>query len=264
VATHRRRASLPPEENPDFPTEVRQQTADKRREATTTPQNLGHYIRMDSSTVQLLTASLGVGGTLSASIFAQVFMRRGERDRRRADDQARWLTERLRITSQIISRSVALERQLCDAACFLDNKKRAKRIPGYKSLHLVPKEGVPGVIDAEVLEIVVDSLHSAGDEFNDLELLEAELKIIGGAAEAEAASELLMALLDLMGEVEVFARADDAFSAARECATSREALVRAVRNSLRVDDRAPQSIRATLKREIRREQQELEPSDDSS
>lgn len=146
-----------------------------------TSKGVMHAFGMDPSTVQLLTASVGVAGTLAASVLAQTLSRRGDRERRKAEDQSRWLSERLKVTTQLVAAAQSLERDLGSACAFLDRDEREERIPGYTTVFALPDEGLVGIIDGETRELLTDALYSAFKSFDELEQLAAELSIIGGA-----------------------------------------------------------------------------------
>ena len=102
------------------------------------------YVGMDDTTVHLLLASLGVAGTLAAALLTQLLAGRAERQRRLREDQSRWLTDRLRVNTTFLARSLSLERDLWSAAALLDRDDRLVRMPVHTSIFLTPEEGIPG------------------------------------------------------------------------------------------------------------------------
>lgn len=190
---------------------------------------------MDSSLVTVLTTTVGVTGTLAGSALTQIFARRGERDRRSAEDQSRWLTERLRVTSDLINRALSLERILWSACAHLDRDDREERLPGYTSIELIPEEGIEGVIDSVTREILIDAVGPGLEAINKLDSLAAELALISTPAEAVAAEQLIDALLNTIGLLEAFYPFDAAADSVLACRNLREELILASRKSLRVD-----------------------------
>lgn len=183
-----------------------------------------------------MTAAIGVAGTLSASVLAQALGRRNERDRRQAEDRSRWLTERLRVSSKFGSTALILERNLLDACAFLDNDQRAERLPGHKSIFAVPRTGLAAAqLDAFAVEYLSKAAHDGFEAISELEQLASELALVGELAEAQAANELIEALLDAVGMIEMCATANETYQAIYMCRTHREALLQASRRSLRID-----------------------------
>lgn len=194
------------------------------------------YPYVDGSTLQLMTAAVGVAGTLSASVLAQTLGRRTERDRRQAEDRSRWLTERLRVSSKLGSCALALERRLYEACSLLDDEERADRLPGHVNIHTVPEEGLEDVsLDAFTLHCLVEAAQGGLDAFPELDQLVAELALLGEPEEAQAADELLDSLLVAIAMIEKYAPSKEGFQAVLECQTRRKRLVQASRRSLRID-----------------------------
>ena len=190
---------------------------------------------MDGSTVQLLTASVGVAGTLAASVLTQALGRRVERDRRKSEDQSRWLAERQRVAAQLIASALVLERQLWSACAFMDDDERTERLGGYTSIHMVPDEGLEGIIDSVELNILGGMLEETDEPLRKLEVLVAELALIGEPNEAKVADQLLDSFLVAMSIIESFQSSHHAFQAVLTCKSNREQLIQESRKSLRVD-----------------------------
>lgn len=193
---------------------------------------------MDASTVQLITASVGVVGTLTAALLTQMLARKAEKDRRISEDKARWLQERLRINSQFLSDAISLERDIWGAASHLDRDNRNERMPGYKTILLTPAEGLPGIFDELTRTILVEALEDAFSRLDSIELLTAQVALIGTPEEAKTARSLHEALWDAVGMLEMYASFDDAFEAISAVRTAKDRFAEAARSGLRVDGEA--------------------------
>lgn len=191
--------------------------------------------------MELALAMVGIGGTLLGALAAQALSNRAEADRRRAEDQTRWLGERRRIGAAVVAASLSLERELWSAAAQLDRAERAERIPGHRSILLTPREGVPPVLDALTRDILVDAVEDAFEALNTMEVLVAEVGLVGTTEEAGCADAMLEALWDAAGLLETFARFDSAADAVQEARARRAAFVEVARAALRVDDAADSS-----------------------
>jgi len=131
---------------------------------------------------------------------------------------------------------LALERNLYDAVAFLDNEERAERLPGHKSIFMVPRSGLEEAhLDAFAVEYLSKAAHDGFEAMPELEQLASELALVGDPAEAHAANELIDALLDAVGMIEMCATVTEAWQAIQESRARREALVQASRRSLRID-----------------------------
>jgi hypothetical protein len=191
--------------------------------------------------VQLLTAGIGVAGTLAAALFTQKLGRTAERERYLREDKARWLAERLRVNSRYLSGALALERELWSACAFLDSDERAERLAGFTCLVMTPEEGLPGIIDQEAREILLDATRTASEKMDELENLSAEITLIGTPEEGTTARELWERLSVVCGLIEAFRPFDQAADAVEECRAARDEFAAAARESLQVDGsyRAP-------------------------
>jgi hypothetical protein len=193
---------------------------------------------VDASTVQLITASVGVAGTLTAAVLTQMLARRAESDRRASEDRARWLQERLRVNSQFLSGALALERDIWSADSQLDRDSRNERMPGYTTILLTPKEGLPGIFDELTRTILVEAIEDAYSRLDEMELLVAQIALIGTLEEAIAARTLHEALWDAAGMLETYASFDDACEVVLAARRARDHFAEAARSGLRVDGEA--------------------------
>jgi len=190
---------------------------------------------MDGSTGQVVIAAIGVAGTLAAALVSQLLSRRAERDRRREEDRSRWLADRQRLYSRFLAQALSLERDLWSACSMLDQDARDRRIPGYTSILLTPEEGVDGILDALTRTILVEATERGFHDLDKLELVAAEITIIGASGEAAAARNVLDALWDVVGMLEGYARFTDAADGVEACRAARDQFARAARVGLRVD-----------------------------
>lgn len=192
---------------------------------------------MAQGTVQLITAAIGIAGTLTAALLTQLLAARAERARRRAEDHSRWLTDRLRINARFLAECLSLERDLWSTAAQLDREDRHERMPGYSTISLTPDEGIPGVFDASTRAIIVEDVEAAFERLNKLEELAAEIALVGTPEEVAAAGDLHDALWYVVGLLEGFAPFDEAADAVDACRSARDRFTEAARLSLRTDGR---------------------------
>ncbi|WP_157431156.1 hypothetical protein [Actinomadura macra] len=95
---------------------------------------------MSTSVLAMITATIGVAGTLSAAIFTQIIQRKAERERRRAEDQRQWNQERLRAATDIVTVATEIE-LLCEGITYDRHASEpdhvneiGKRLPRLRSL----------------------------------------------------------------------------------------------------------------------------------
>lgn len=180
-------------------------------------------------------AFLGIAGTLCAAVLTQILANRAEARRRVLEDQTRWLSDRRRVSTDLLAGTVKLERKLWSACSQLDTEKRPERLPGHVSILLTPETGIPPVLDELTREIVVDAVEDAFDALEALELLVAEVSLMCTSEETTRARELLESLADVVGLLEVFALFDDAADAVERSRAARDSYAESVRTALRVD-----------------------------
>jgi hypothetical protein len=190
---------------------------------------------MDATTAQILTASVGVAGTLAAALLTQLLGRRAERERRIADDKSRWLKDRLNLNTRLLAGCLSLERDLWSACAQLDPEEREHRMAGHTTILLTPEEGIPGILDTEARSIIVEAIEDAFERLQELENAVAEIALIGTTSEAEAAREMHQALWQVVSLLEGFQRFDLAADAVEACRSARDGFMRAARQGLRVD-----------------------------
>ncbi len=202
----------------------------------------------------VIVALLGIAGTLSAALFTQRAAASAEAQRREATERDRWLVERLRVARSVLAVAEAIERQLYSDCSFLTAKPgpRETWLDGHLNVLSTPEEGIEGVITAETREILVESMFEWTPKFDELSLLEAEVRLIGFPEEEALAEDLVDALLVARSNVEAFAPPDQAYAAIVEARELRLDYIKAARSSLRVD---PEDLaRQTAERANRRSQ----------
>jgi hypothetical protein len=158
---------------------------------------------------------------------------RADQTRREAEDQSRWLTDRLRVNARYLAQALSLERELWSTAAQLDREDRQPRLPGFTSILLTPDDGVPDVLDGVAREIIVDCVEEAFERLNMLEELAAEIALVGTPEEALAAREVEESLWEVVGMLEGFAAFDDAADAIQRCRSARDTFAAAARVGLR-------------------------------
>ncbi|MFF0538285.1 hypothetical protein ACWDF1_14660 [Streptomyces coelicoflavus] len=173
---------------------------------------------MSPSTLQLLLAALGVGGTLAAAILTQVLQKKAERERRAAEDLRRWHAERFRAAKELLYKIKETERILWSACASLPNEEEYARLrrAGYTTLLTVRETDVPQptdetmVFDAVHLEIVREALEQVHGLLEEAEHLTAEIAILSEGATPEAASAMFEAAWDAAGALETTRGSQDA------------------------------------------------------
>jgi hypothetical protein len=183
-----------------------------------------------------IAAGITTGVVGLAGIAATFFQNKAaQKERRTSEDKARWLQERLHINSQFLSAAVSLERDIWDVAAQLDRDSRDERMPGYTTILLTPEEGLPGVFDEVTRAILVEAIEDAFSKLDSMNILEAQIALIGTSEEAETAKALNDALLDAVGRLEIYAPFDEAAEAVLAVKDMREQFAKAARSSLRVE-----------------------------
>jgi hypothetical protein len=158
-----------------------------------------------------------------------------DKDRQSPDDKARWLPERYRINSQLLREAICLERDLWNVASFLDADDRDKRMPGHTTILLTPQEGLPGIFDEDTRAILVEAVEDAFSRLDSMELLVAEVALIGTPEQTKTARALHEALWDVTGLLEAYASFHDAADAVEAVRRAKDQFAEAARSSLRVE-----------------------------
>ncbi|WP_405680938.1 hypothetical protein [Streptomyces sp. NBC_01238] len=165
---------------------------------------------MSQSTIQLILAALGVGGTLAAAILTQLLQRRAERERRAADDLRRWHAERFRVAKELLYKIKETERILWSACASLPNVEEYARLrqAGHTTLLTLRESDVPSptddpmVFDAVHLEIVREALEQVHELLEAAEHLTAEISILSEGATPGAAALMFETAWNAAGALE--------------------------------------------------------------
>ncbi|MEU4033505.1 hypothetical protein [Streptomyces collinus] len=177
---------------------------------------------MSESTIQLLLAALGVGGTLSAAILTQALQKSAERERRAADDLRRWHADRFRAAKDLLYKIKETERILWGACAALPSEDEYAQIraAGHTTLFAVREADVPRpsddltVFDAVHLAIVREALEQVHRLLEEGEHLTAEISILCEGATPDAASTMFEAAWNAAGALETTrGTRDQAFNA---------------------------------------------------
>jgi hypothetical protein len=115
----------------------------------------------------------------------------------------------------------------------LDRDTRKERMPGATSIWQTPEEGIPGVLDRNTREILIDAIEEGQQRLDDLEGLQAEVALIGTPDEVAASVELRYALVEVLGHLEAFAPFDQTADAVDRCRAARDVFTNYARQSLR-------------------------------
>jgi hypothetical protein len=187
---------------------------------------------MDADTVQLITGTVGVAGTLAGALLSQLLARRNEKDRWVSENRSRWLEERLRLNSELLSNAIKIEREMFSAASFLTRDPDEEKALEFTSIYMIPEDRIDGVLDGETRSILVEALEDAWEASNSIETLIAQVELPGTPKESKAANELYEQLLNIMGMVESFADFDTAYDTILAGKEMRERFARASRLGL--------------------------------
>lgn len=185
--------------------------------------------------MELALAIVGIAGTLCAAILTQLLASRAEAGRRVREDETRWLSDRRRLSAELLAGALLLEQQLWSACAQLDRDVRSERLPGHTSILLTPTSGVPPVLDELTREILVDAVEDAFKAVEALEVLVAEVALISTDEETARARDLVDSLVDVVGLLESFACFDEAADAVERSRLARDAYLRVARRELKVD-----------------------------
>lgn len=187
---------------------------------------------------QVFVAALGIVGTLAAALLTQWLARRAERERRRSEDETRWLPNRLDVATELLGRAETTYRRLYSAAAFHNAPEGTDRevwLGGHMNLLATPEAGVPDILSAEDREILVEAEFQVGDELEAMEILVSRMALLGSATEAAAARTMYERLWDVEGELEVYAPASHMYAALDAARPAIDAFSAAVRAGLRVE-----------------------------
>jgi hypothetical protein len=198
---------------------------------------------MEPETAQIVVGGLGIAGTLAASVLTQALSRRAERERRRVEDDTRWLRDRLAITTELLSKAGQVHRKLYSAAAFLRAPggtygDRALWLAGHMNLLETPEEGLPGIVSAEDREILIDTEFEVTELLLQMEDDVSRVVLLGTEEEAEAARRMHEALWEAEGDLEMYAPPNLAYPNLDAAQTAIDAFVKACRLGLRVGSRA--------------------------
>ena len=194
------------------------------------------FVSMDANVVQLLTSSIAVVGTLAGALLTQMVGRRSERDKRISEDRVRWMNERLRVDSAVMSLAIKLEKQIYDDVALLqDDDSPYDRLPGYLNIRMAPEQGVDGVLEPWVRETLIEDTERMLEMIDEISGYCGEIELLGTPAEARAVNELIDALLGAISHLEAFTRMKDAYVTVLEAKSVREKFARAARLGLAVD-----------------------------
>lgn len=194
---------------------------------------------MEPETAQLIVGGLGIAGTLAAAVGTQVLARRGERDRRREDDETRWLRDRLDIATSLLSKAGQIHRELYGAAAFLTSPDgtyddRATWLAGHNNLIESPEEGLPGIIAAEERDLLIEKQFEVHDLLESMEDDVSRIVLLGTEDEAQAAKAMHEALWDAEADLEMFAAPNLAYDNLSKAQKAIDAFVAACRPGLRI------------------------------
>ncbi len=198
---------------------------------------------MDSSTAQIIVGGLGITGTLAASVLTQTLSRRAERERRRNEDETRWLPDRLSIATELLSKAGRVLRREYDGAAFLnapegDYKDRESWLAGHPNVLSTPEEGLPGILSAEDRGVLIDIEHEVIELLYEMEDDVSRVVLLATVEEADAARAIHERLWEACGLLEMYAPGNLAFPALNQAQEAIEAYAMAARVGLRVRPRS--------------------------
>ncbi|WP_150118185.1 hypothetical protein [Cellulomonas sp. B6] len=194
---------------------------------------------MGDDLAQILVAALGIVGTLAASLLAQVLSQKAERERRKAEDETRWLPNRFEVATELLSKSGAVHRKLYSAAAFLNApsgpiEDRPLWLAGHMNLLAAPEAGVSGIITAEDREILLEMQQEIVEELDAMEDLVSRITLLSTEGEATAARGMHEALWNAEGYLEMYAPGNLAYPAIHSAEKAIAEFTAATRRGLRV------------------------------
>lgn len=194
---------------------------------------------MDPQTAQIVVGALGIGGTLAASLLTQLFARRTERERRLAEDQTRWLPNRLTIATELLNHAGHVYRTLYSAAAFLNAPEgtiqdRPKWLAGYMNVLSTPEEGLTGILSAEDREMLVDFQMKVTEALEEMENVVSQVVLLGSDEEGDSARVLYDLLWDAEGWLEMYAPGNLMFPTLADAKEAIETYTAVARAGLRV------------------------------
>jgi hypothetical protein len=202
---------------------------------------------VDAPTAQLITASLGVGGTLSAAIVTQVLLRRSEIMRAKREDDRRWHDERFRTCKQFVLILNKVEREVYSLASFLpedDSAYEAAQIVGVTTSLLGTEHG-PFLGSAENDELVRERIRELGEETYDaMDEVTVELGLLASGELITKADEAVEAVFTAMGAIEAIRSHHHAYDSASALRRAREDFQETARRVLGAsikDERRPRA-----------------------
>ncbi|GAA4908118.1 hypothetical protein [Streptomonospora salina] len=156
---------------------------------------------MSSELVQVLTAFIGVAGTLAAAIVTQAIARRNERDRRTADDQRRWNDLSFELAHSLLQETDALadRAHTGKAGYWIRSRKRRAALARAGHLHMgdLPDEGVDGLITAGEVAWFRSYETTLSDYAHKFQEINSKLSLIADVEVSEAAARMQVAALEL-------------------------------------------------------------------
>jgi|GEM_PF-5363668 hypothetical protein len=194
---------------------------------------------MEEQVAQITVAALGIAGTLAASLWTQAFSRRAERGRRLAEDETRWLPNRLDIATNLLSKAGAVHRNLYSAASFIRApdgpiEDRPKWLAGHMNVLATPEEGLPGILSAEDRGILIEMQFEWTDLLEAMEDLVSRVVLLATDDEATAARAMHEALWEAEGYLEIYAPGNLVYPALRAAQEAIDAYAAMARVGLRV------------------------------
>lgn len=202
---------------------------------------------MGEDLAQILVAALGIIGTLAASLLTQIFSQRAERERRKAEDETRWLPNRFEVATELLSKAGTVHRSQYSAAAFLNApsgpiEDRPRWLGGHMNLLATPETGVPGIISAEDRGILLEMQRERMEMLEEMEDLVSRIALLSTDAEASAAQEMHEALWDAEGYFEMYAPANLGYPAIDSAKSAIEEFTAATRRGLRVSTQTDRSV----------------------
>jgi len=181
-----------------------------------------------------MSSGIAVFGTLAGVVLTLRSNRRVERERRTEEKASRWLDKRLDICRQLLLLAVRVERKEHDLLAFLpDSAEPSTRMrETHSTILITPDDGLPGIVEPLDRGILVEGIRECMEMLNDADELQAELLLHFEGEVVTTAVDLVEALWDVVGHLEVFGESSAGYAASQEAERRRQASNEQARRNL--------------------------------
>lgn len=195
---------------------------------------------MDHAVLTTIAGVSGLLATLGGVALTAQLTQRSENKRRLYENATRWHYKRRQSLSiDVVHVARKVEERILEAASFTDDAERTERLPGYKSVLLLPIGGLPGIIEEDAVEVISDAVRETLDSLDAMGRLIAEMQFVGQPEEITPADTLYGVALDAVGCLETFMETADVLGAVYALPDARRFFVTSSRVSLGKEFESP-------------------------